>query len=113
MQDIDDGNAVKGDGIALVTLSLSTRATVPGTKVDLPVAGMIDRGAFWDCTGLITVKFGGQVTSWGDGVFDGVTTSNVVLYLGTHEYDNDNVTDVANKTWRGYDWKEILSYGTP
>ena len=55
------------------------------------------------------MKFGypGAI-SLGNHIFDGVTTSNVKLYLGTYEYNN--VANVGDKTWRGYTWKSIEPY---
>ena len=78
------------------------------TSVDLPVAGTIGNQAFWDCTGLQTVKFGypNTMVSWGTDVFRNVTTGNLALYLGADELSSV----VSGTIWRGYTWKSISSY---
>ena len=75
------------------------------TTVNLPEAITIVDYAFSGCSGLTTVKFGSQITSWGDNVFRDVTTSNIVLYLGT-----DELANASGKVWRTLTWNEILPY---
>lgn len=110
---------------ALTTVSLS-KATSIGlaafsgcaalTTVSLPKATSIDKTAFNACKALTTLSFGSIITTWGEKVLAGVTTSNVTLTLapGQTDFKKDGTgtTDVVvgfgtDKSFAGYTFKEI------
>jgi hypothetical protein len=65
---------------------------------------MIGTVAFYCCSSLTDITFGSKITTWGNGVFDGVTTSNITLHL----LDATEYAKATGTSWRGYTFYEIL-----
>ena len=70
-----------------------------------PLATNIGGNAFNRCRSLENVKFGSEITTFGNNVFGGSTNpANIDLYLHANE------KPASGKTWRGYEFKNIYDY---
>ncbi|MFI3288169.1 MAG: leucine-rich repeat domain-containing protein [Rikenellaceae bacterium] len=107
------GQAAFNSCISLMTIELPLVTSIGSfafiscislMTIELPLVTSIGQAAFSFCTALktVTIATESEVT-FGGGVFEGVTTTDIDLTVGSQ---NDDV-DVDNKTWNGYTFNSI------
>ena len=108
------GSAFNNCG-ALEDINLPAATTIGGSafsdckkliNISLPEATSIGARAFYNCINLSTLKIATTSTglsSIGDDIFSGVTTSNVSLTVGQGEKNNVSGRNI----WRGYTFRRV------